>query len=1545
MAATDKNYRSQYALDIVFALTSLAMLLSTVWMFMDDYFRPFKTEQRSFREVEAAVAQRMAIAQIPGEVEFNGKQKAFADALDAYEKHRDELSSLKRDVEGLQPQKERAEAAFQAVNADVGSILSFYNIAREKGDDKAAENAAKKYREQLVDLNQQLAKAQATRDDIVQQMKSKQAQIDGIEKSLTSAQSEWKKITDKFDTQVRAAYRKQWGMGDMIRAMPIIDGFASPYKIHQITNNDIPIDYNFKLVTRFDRCQTCHLGIDRPAYTKEFLRSLTQEPTKEQEARLAEAHRLLNKRLEEYDKLPAHAPGASDISRLPRSSEITLARVDPNVLNESRINEFAAHPRLDLFVGANSKHPAERFGCSACHSGQGSATDFTLAAHSPNGVHQKHEWEKEHGWEHQHMWDFPMLPQRFVESSCIKCHHEVTDLISSDNRVEAPKLIRGYNLIKDNGCFGCHEIAGLKRGQEIGPDLRLEPNPPLEDLTPLERARLESDPENPPGNLRKVGPSLYRLKEKTNLEWTAKWISAPRGFRPDTKMPHFYGNSNNSETALKEQAPDQVKFPNTEIRAAAYYLFQASDQYVKDIATQHAKDKQSPQDRATDDARLEELLAKGKDKLNDAEKKELDAVRLRSRLRREKELTDLAPKHAGDPAEGRRLFTERGCLACHTHEGTATPQGSKGAKDYVPAVESAALYGPNLSQVVAKLGQTPGDKKSARTWLVQWIMDPHVHSPRSRMPVTHLTPEQAADIAAWLLSQAPKDLGEGWNELSIPAADTKDLQELARVYLVRLLPKSDIATLFESNKLPPEIVKDLPQEEKALAENLIAGNDVNTTYRYYVGKKAVGRLGCYACHDIPGFENSKPIGTTLNDWGKKPADRLAFENIKTFLEHHFYRVPSWSEGGKLPGPKVVKVDGKEVEQKPYEAFFYDDLEHEEGRTRVGYLHQKLLDPRSFDYGKILPWDDRSRMPQFRFARARKRTGESDADFVARAWKDEADAREAVMTFILGLTAEQIPTRMTNQPRGDRLMEVKGRQVIDKFNCAGCHLIRPGAYDFQVSPGSLEQLEAAHKLSTRSAETSGMHTFLQDHFWTGRTPTQLDRLIAPGVKARLTKDEDDPEAPPTVQLTLAEALRFIRTDAKTQEKIPVDIPAFSTIFIPLKDLTPAHKSIKTQEDLDRFLASVHPLGGTFADLMVPYLNKKDASVYKMSADGKDSAEARASLPPSLIGEGARTQPQWLYQFLLDPTQVRRMSILRMPKFNLSREEAKQLVDYFAGVERITNPGIGLTYPGDHIPQQAPLDDPFWVQKNSEYLQRLKTSGPGKDTTWYDERMKSYKEPWSQSAALAQVALQQEIKRAEQQKKETEEKISELKTKAEKLSDAKEKAAVQKQIGDLETVATVASDELKSLQAKVKETDADLFKQAWNRDQAYVSDAYRLIANKAMCLQCHQVAGFKSSNPTTQGPPLALVNERLRPDWVLRWIATPQRHLTYESLMPVNFPKVKPGEKLQFQDVLVGQPLEQVEAIRDALMNYPRVVNLPVNQQWNPNLQAAPPADKK
>src|SRR5207237_4601701 len=96
------------------------------------------------------------------------------------------------------------------------------------------------------------------------------------------------------------------------------------------------------------------------------------------------------------------------------------------------------------------------------------------------------------------------------------------------------------------------------------------------------------------------------------------------------------------------------------------------------------------------------------------------------------------------------------------------------------------------------------------------------------------------------------------------------------------------------------------------------------------------------------------------------------------------------------------------------------------------------------------WDERLRMPQFKFARPKRLADESDADYERRASRDEAEAREAVMTFVLGLVAEPVPAKYVNTPAGDKAALAKGRQVLEKFNCAGCHQVQPGIYEFKTT---------------------------------------------------------------------------------------------------------------------------------------------------------------------------------------------------------------------------------------------------------------------------------------------------------------------------------------------------------------------------------------------------------------------------------------------------------------------------------------------------------------
>lgn len=68
---------------------------------------------------------------------------------------------------------------------------------------------------------------------------------------------------------------------------------------------------------------------------------------------------------------------------------------------------------------------------------------------------------------------------------------------------------------------------------------------------------------------------------------------------------------------------------------------------------------------------------------------------------------------------------------------------------------------------------------------------------------------------------------------------------------------------------------------------------------------------------------------------------------------------------------------------------------------------------------------------------------------------------------------------------------------------------------------------------------------------------------------------------------------------------------------------------------------------------------------------------ASAPPILIGEGAKVQAPWLFNFLLQPTPIRPWLQVRMPTFGFSNEEANQLVQYFDATSEVKVPFAHVT----------------------------------------------------------------------------------------------------------------------------------------------------------------------------------------------------------------------------------------------------------------------------
>jgi mono/diheme cytochrome c family protein len=1518
MAATDQTYRGQKTLDLVFGVSGILMLLSMVGMFAQDYFRPFKTEQRAFRDVEYGMAVRGLLDLLPQSIltEIRAAEKEkdadrLQEAYAALAKYLDNISDAERNVSAArmelsQKQKDAAgqlhaaevlktqkDYAYRGIKATYDSKESLYNIAVDQSD-KAPDSQKKALKDHVQRLKDELDNLRDQRDKAQAEFAQADADFHKLEvdagtaeaqAKLSDADGNLKKVTADLDRLDKLAQQKRWKATDWLLSQPVLDAFNSPYRIQQYTLADYPIDYSFKYVTRFDRCTTCHLGMEKANFERSALKSLVKPPQELQD-NLAAFHKLMDSPPAPLQESAKHFKDALaerkrrdgsgqgfDLSDLPMQAPT----VDKSELTDARIVQFAAHPRLDLFVDANSLHPAEKFGCTSCHSGQGSATDFTNAAHAPANWQQHEQWVNEHGWEASHFWDFPMVAKRFQESECLKCHHQVTDLVRYGNQVEAPQLTRGFQLVRDNGCFGCHEIAGLKRGLEIGPDLRLEPGIPLDKMDPPERARVEADKSNPPGTLRKVGPSLFRLAEKTNEDWVMGWVWRPRAFRPDTKMPHFYGVSNIDAEALKDTG--QEDYPAAEVRAIAFYLMHESREYLQGYdhdawhrtnlaMKQWYQDKKRQQGELTDPQKKE--LAEIEHRLEKAGAPLLE-LRLDPGEKPRSISTQIVdadfrvvpmpapPKDADgkrqELARGRKLFSEKGCLACHYHEGT-----TKGGTGDAPDVVSTATFGPDLSHVSAKLGAQPGDE-NARRWLVQWILNPQVHFPRTRMPFTHVTPDEAAAVAAWLLSEGKDWKGE---EVPKPPNPMDTYKSLAKLYLSKAHRNEEINDFFatEAGGPLPKWLQDLSPDAD---EAVLKGGVTEDSLKLYVAKKAVNRLGCFGCHNVPGFEISKPIGTPLNDWGKKDPERLAFEDAASYVHDHHDIVASRTDPkdpSKLSKEWSSVKDGK----TPYEQFYADLLEND---TREGFLHQKLAEPRSYDYHRPRAWDDRLRMPQFRFARTVQRPDEDAAAYEVRQRTQEEEAREAVMTFVLGLVAEPVPAAYLSRPSGDRLAEVKGRLVLEQANCIGCHTVRPGVYEFKLTDQARQRLEGSYdnnalSRTTDFTESPAASLFQAHNAWAGTEPPKgVDRLRAFGVEFNV-------EGP---SIRLNQALRF--TNSKGQA---VDLRANSLIQLP-----------------DDLVQRSEPFGGVFTDLMIDYQKKARSQQFP------DNDKARSSLPPQLIREGERTRPDWLFQFLREPTIIRPQGymLLRMPRFNLSDDEFVALVNYFNGVDRANNAGIGMEYP---YVAGARDDEGTWREATTRYRNRL-----GKPKL--DERAKQLEPLW-------QFALK--------------DRLDDTKNKLAAAEDAV-KAAKDPDKTKAEEERDRLQKEVKALEEQVQKRDVSDFRRDWEETGVYADDAYRLLTavdpSTQLCASCHSVGDV--TNPDPKGPNLALSAARLRPEWTLRWLCYPERLLT-PTIMPQNFP----NGKEQYKAIFDGSSLEQATALRDVLMNLNKVADRPENRARRP-----------
>ncbi len=222
----------------------------------------------------------------------------------------------------------------------------------------------------------------------------------------------------------------------------------------------------------------------------------------------------------------------------------------------------------------------------------------------------------------------------------------------------------------------------------------------------------------------------------------------------------------------------------------------------------------------------------------------------------------------GDAENGRQIVESVGCLACHV-------SGDESREDAGPR----RTFGQPLQGI---------GSKTSYEWLFDWVRDPKHYSAETYMPDLRLTDAQVADVATYLAGMTG---GQGTGAGATYAAS--DVDEVLLDYMRAIVPMEEARVALEAMS-PDERLLDL-------------------------GSRAIGRYGCFSCHEISGFEDTQAIGTELSEEGSKLLSQFDFA---------FVHVP---------------------------------------HTKRDWIKEKLEDPRVYDTNRILQPLEKLRMPDFGFS--------------------------------------------------------------------------------------------------------------------------------------------------------------------------------------------------------------------------------------------------------------------------------------------------------------------------------------------------------------------------------------------------------------------------------------------------------------------------------------------------------------------------------------------------------------------------------------------------
>src|SRR5712691_526878 len=250
-------------LNVVFALTSIGMLIAFTVMIWDDYDREWKKYQKTFNRLEVTVTKEQA-EQALGKVDAGRRQDLQAEM----ERAKQEEGQRKGEIKKAQSDRDKLEGEWYAVDQDFRFTKAEIDVARydfEEAAHKSLKSANQKQKrlQELIarweDLNKKLEDVNARKDAADKQLAQLDATRIDADKKSKELYADYNRLQDRIN-------KIQPGFATMIRNMPVLDLANPSLKVNQIMPTNLQDDVIFSGTPKVDRCTTCHLGIDKKGF-------------------------------------------------------------------------------------------------------------------------------------------------------------------------------------------------------------------------------------------------------------------------------------------------------------------------------------------------------------------------------------------------------------------------------------------------------------------------------------------------------------------------------------------------------------------------------------------------------------------------------------------------------------------------------------------------------------------------------------------------------------------------------------------------------------------------------------------------------------------------------------------------------------------------------------------------------------------------------------------------------------------------------------------------------------------------------------------------------------------------------------------------------------------------------------------------------------------------------------------------------------------------------------------------------------------------------